>query len=176
MSIVTKKGDNGSTRLLYDVQVSKADCRINAIGEVDETSAAIGVLKSHITSNWECHTTLTTIQKKLITIMGELACPVAKKAEFVPKFGELLQEDLSFLELHLKEIEASLPPQRDWVLYGESVVGATAYLASKVCRRAERAIIGASQEESVRALILQYINRLSDYLFLLGRHHDENEN
>lgn len=175
MSIATKTGDKGSTSLLFGDRVSKADLRIDAVGGVDEVCAAIGLIKPLLHPSDSTLAPiiyiLSNIQQKLTLLMGELATEAEHLDDYVNKYGSINDEHLSNLEADLASLEKSLPKQKDWVLYGATVLGAQADFASKVCRRAERAMCRLDYHKK-RTLVFKYINRLSDYLHLLARWFD----
>lgn len=175
MSIATKTGDKGDTGLLFGVRVSKADARIEAVGSVDELCAAIGLLKPLLHPDdptlGAIIYILSNIQQKLTLLMGELSTEQEHIEEYVTKYGSITEEHLKNLETDLVTLEQTLPKQKDWVLYGTTVLGAQADWASKICRRAERSMCRLEYHKE-RALIFKYINRLSDYLHLLARWFD----
>jgi cob(I)alamin adenosyltransferase len=175
MSIATKTGDRGETGLLFGVRVSKADLRISAVGDVDELCAAIGLIKPLLHASDPTLAPviyiLSNIQQKLTLLMGELSTEPEHLDTYVNKYGSINEENLTNLEKDLDVLEASVPKQKDWVLYGATVLGAQADFASKVCRRAERAMCRLDYHKE-RTLVFKYINRLSDYLHLLARWFD----
>ena len=175
MSIATKTGDSGNTGVLFGVRVSKADLRISAVGDVDELCAAIGLIKPLLHSSdptlGPLVYILSNIQQKLTLLMGELSTEPEHLDTYVTKYGSINDEHLVNLETDLYALEAIVPKQKDWVLYGATVLGAQADFASKVCRRAERAMCRLDYHKE-RTLVYKYINRLSDYLHLLARWFD----
>lgn len=104
--------------------------------------------------------------------MGELARPQNKIEQYVNHYGILPDTELEALDINLEQLEKLLPEQKEWVIYGNSIPGAFAFAASKICRRAERSIVVAQEKSIIQAVTLKYVNRLSDYLFLIGRHQD----
>lgn len=167
MKVATKTGDKGITGLLSGERLPKSDEVFDTLGDLDELSAAIGLAKVLSSSK----DILSGIQVNLINIMGELAY---YKNDYNEKFGSLHNDNLIILDSHVdllqnrKELE-----QTDWVLYGKTELGARLDFASKVCRRAERKIVGLKFGHlDSNTLIIKYINRLSDYLYLLAREAD----
>ena len=157
--IYTRTGDDGSTGLADGSRVGKDSPRIDAIGDVDELNSVIGVLLAEELPA-PTRTTLTAIQHDLFDIGGELCLP-----------GHTIIDEghVAGLEQALEAANAALPPLKDFVLPGGTRAAAAAHLARTVCRRTERALVALSRAESVRPLLLQYMNRLSDLLFVYAR-------
>lgn len=165
MKIYTKTGDSGQTSLLGGKRVSKAHLRIEAYGTVDELNAYVGMVRDQEV-NASRAPFLKEIQDRLFTIGADLAtAPDAAKV----KKPDLHEEDVMQLEGAMDEMDAVLPPLKHFVLPGGHPVVSFCHLARTVCRRAERACIALAEEESVNPLVITYINRLSDYFFVLGR-------
>ena len=160
MSITTKKGDEGMTSLIGGECVLKCDDRVEAYGTVDELSAFIGVLHD-VLSEKECKTRqlLMTVQKNLLTVEAILACPDEGK------FPELHEEALTAIENEIKSIETTLPPFRSFIVAGGNLAASYCHVCRTICRRAER----MSVKIGSKGTELQYLNRLSDYFFLLAR-------
>jgi cob(I)alamin adenosyltransferase len=181
MSIATKTGDNGTTGRLYGSRVSKTSAHIASVGDIDELNAAMGLARAHMSSSIYA-STLQHIQKSLTLLMGEVVAEPEKRKEYYTKFNSLDDYDLSRLEDELNALEKDpRTKQKDWVLYGNSLIGAHCDFASKVCRRAERTLLAVKEyedtlelnsEQSLRPLLYKYINRLSDFLHLLARYFD----
>ena len=183
MSIATKTGDNGTTGLLFGTRVSKSDKRIAAVGDIDELCAAIGMVKPLINKfvmREYYPELLSTIQRTLTFVMGEIATEPNKRKSYSEKYDCLGEQDLARLDLEIKNLEKDPnTKQTDWVIYGQSEIGASCDFASKVCRRAERTFSIAKEQEQIedpswhyRPILSQYINRLSDMLHLLARYFD----
>lgn len=186
MSIATKTGDKGTTGLLFGARVSKACPRINTVGEIDELCAAIGLIKPQLIKDNDEHIKqhrfLSAIQKNLTRFMGEVSTEASDRNRYVDTYGSINDNDLQVLEEYLTTLEESLPKQKGWVVYGDTEIGARTDFAAKLCRRAERALVNLDDSEKEkywslqalppRAVLLQYINRLSDYLHLLARYFD----
>jgi cob(I)alamin adenosyltransferase len=170
MSIVTKTGDHGTTALMYGRRVSKADPRVEAVGTVDELTAALGNARAlgtdAVTRDW-----LLSIQRDLIGLMGELSTHSDDLTRYVRDgFSRLDAARTSCLEGWLGELEATGPAFRGWAIPGANAAAAALDIARTVCRRAERRICGLQLAEGLaNGEILVYLNRLSDLLWLLAR-------
>jgi cob(I)alamin adenosyltransferase len=165
MKIYTKTGDEGTTSLFGGKRVSKADLRIETYGTTDELNSWIGVLRDQEV-NAKRKDILLAIQDRLFTIGSILAVEPGNTKVKVPALNS---EDVTSLERAIDEMEKTLPPMRSFVLPGGHQSVSFAHVARTVCRRAERLVTALHQTEPVNALILQYLNRLSDYLFVLAR-------
>lgn len=171
MKIYTKTGDKGSTSLYGGTKVPKNHYRIETYGTVDELNATIACVLAE-NKNREIEKQLFAIQKSLFVLGAELATPKDKLflANGKSRIGKTIQqEEISQLEQWIDEQQASLSPQLHFILPGGGKASAQAHLARTVCRRAERQLVALNQEEPQRAELLQYLNRLSDYLFSLAR-------
>jgi cob(I)alamin adenosyltransferase len=165
MKIYTKTGDEGTTSLLGGTRVPKHHIKIESYGTVDELNSWLGVLRDS-SSNLSEGKTLLLIQERLFTIGSHLAADQTKKNIKIPA---IYNEDILLLENKMDEMENSLEPMKFFVLPGGNQVVSFCHVARCVCRRAERNITHLTEIESVNPLILQYLNRLSDYLFVLSR-------
>ena len=165
MKIYTRTGDTGETSLIDGRRISKADARIEAFGSVDELNAFLGLLRDQPV-NVNRGSLLVTIQDRLFTIGSNLAVPDQVKVESIPA---LTAEDITFLELAIDRMDQELPPMRSFILPGGHPSVSYGHVARTVCRRAERHIVLLSSEHVVDPLIIQYMNRLSDFLFVLCR-------
>ena len=163
MKIYTKTGDKTYTSLIGGKRVKKSNLRLNSYGTIDELHAYIALLKDLI-KNIEVSDFLTEIQNKLFIIGTDLACDDNKNS--LPK---LKTDDIYILEKEIDKISDKLPLLKNFILYGGHTTVSFCHLARTVCRRAERIIVELAEEEKVDELILSYINRLSDYLFVLSR-------
>jgi cob(I)alamin adenosyltransferase len=164
--IYTKTGDDGSTGLLGGTRVKKYDVRLEAYGTVDELNAAIGVIRSYnIPEN--LGKMLVEIQNKLFNIGSRLASD--KKGEEFTKKLSITENHISFLEKAIDEMEEELPELTHFILPGGDLSAAQCHVARTVCRRAERRILEFSETEKVEPETLKYMNRLSDFLFVLAR-------
>jgi cob(I)alamin adenosyltransferase len=167
VKIYTKTGDAGETGLVGGTRVSKHDPRVVAYGEVDELNAALGVV---LASQPEAalRKLLLEIQRDLFALGAQLADRTAKVADKKAK-AALGAERVTRLEEAIDEREAQLPPLRAFILPGGAPLAAQLHLARGVCRRAERAISALAAAETLDPLLLVYVNRLSDLLFVLAR-------
>jgi cob(I)alamin adenosyltransferase len=163
--ITTRGGDRGETSLGDGARVSKASLRIEAIGAVDETNAAIGLLRLHTTD--DADQKLARIQNDLFDAGADLAIPQSDQ----PRIAALriAPAQLSRLEEEIAAMNAGLPPLTGFVLPGGGVAAAHAHLARTLARRAERAVTALGAVEPLNADLIRYLNRLSDHLFVLSR-------
>lgn len=165
MKIYTKTGDKGQTSLLGGSRVSKAHLRIESYGTIDELNSYIGLLRDQeVNSNRK--DLLKDIQDRLFTIGAELATEPGKDKIVKP---DLRVEDIDKLEVAMDRMDEALPPLTNFVLPGGHQSVSFAHLARCVCRRAERIVIALDETEPVLELVKKYLNRLSDFLFVLGR-------
>jgi cob(I)alamin adenosyltransferase len=165
MKIYTKTGDKGTTALFGGKRVSKADLRIDTYGTVDELNSYIGLVRDQPV-NASSKNILVEIQDRLFTIGAILATEPGNTKVKVPS---LLASDITVLEKEIDAMDAQLPPMKSFVLPGGHQSVSFCHVARTVCRRAERLVIALDSQEKVDALIIQYLNRLSDYLFMLSR-------
>lgn len=161
MHIYTKTGDHGETGLIGGLRVPKTDDRIIALGEIDELCAVLGVLRAQKSAKW-AKLTILRIQKELFAVCADMADNTKKP--------QLINEThIQDLEKAIDDLEKSLPPQKGFVIPGDSQFSAFAHLARTVCRRAERAVSKLYIKKQINQNIQIYINRLSDLLFMLAR-------
>ncbi|WP_339607933.1 cob(I)yrinic acid a,c-diamide adenosyltransferase [uncultured Roseivirga sp.] len=165
MKIYTKTGDSGTTSLLGGARVSKAHLRIEAYGTVDELNSFLGVLRDQPV-NEKRLALLKEIQDRLFTLGAELATEPSKDKVVKP---DLLPSDIELLEKEMDEMEKDLEPLKNFILPGGHPSVSYAHVARCVCRRAERICIALNNESPVDSLVIQYLNRLSDFFFMLGR-------
>ncbi len=165
MKIYTKTGDQGTTALFGGKRVSKANLRIETYGTIDELNAWIGVLRDQEV-NRSRHATLVEIQDRLFTIGSILATEPGNTKVKVPRLSE---EDVAFLEKQIDEMDAMLEPMKSFVLPGGASAVSFGHVTRTVCRRAERLVIALNEVEPVEGSVIRYMNRLSDYLFVLCR-------
>jgi cob(I)alamin adenosyltransferase len=165
MKIYTKTGDKGQTSLIGGTRVLKSEDRINAYGTVDELNSHIGLLRDQEV-NKSRRDLLKEIQDRLFTIGALLASDPEKSKMKVP---DLHDSDVKLLEKTIDEMEAGLVPLKEFVLPGGHQSVSFCHIARCVCRRAERLIVSLQQNEFVPELVVIYLNRLSDYLFVLSR-------
>ncbi len=158
--IYTRTGDDGTTGLGTGERVAKDCPRVDAYGTVDELNSCIGLVLATASLPPLIRGTLTGIQHRLFDLGSELA---------VPGRDVILASDTTGLEAVLDELNADLPPLKDFVLPGGTPGAATCHLARAVCRRAERRVITLQRDEPVNAEAVRYLNRLSDLLFVMSR-------
>jgi cob(I)alamin adenosyltransferase len=165
MKIYTKKGDKGKTGLIGGTRVSKASLRIESYGTVDELNSWLGVIRDgEIKSNYQEQ--LIEIQDRLFTVGSSLACDPEKSSMKIP---DLINEDVQLLEKWMDEMDQELEPMRSFILPGGNQTSSFCHIARCICRKAERNVVVLSENEFVAELVLMYLNRLSDYLFVLAR-------
>jgi len=165
MKIYTKTGDKGQTSLLGGTRVLKSDDRIEAYGTVDELNSYIGLVRDQ-EINATRRNLLKEIQDRLFTVGSSLAADPAKNKTILPDLHEI---DIKLLEDEIDRMNEQLPELRAFILPGGHESVSFCHLARTVCRRAERQVIRLGQHEPVEASVIQYLNRLSDYLFVLAR-------
>jgi cob(I)alamin adenosyltransferase len=165
MKIYTKKGDEGKTGLIGGTRVSKHALRIDSYGTVDELNSFIGVIRDY-DINETYKKQVIEIQDRLFTIGSSLASDPDKSKMKIP---DLLESDVEVLEKWMDEMDAELPEMRFFVLPGGNHAVSFCHVARCVCRRAERLIVELDENDFVAPLVLSYMNRLSDYLFVLSR-------
>ena len=166
MKIYTKKGDSGTTQLIGGTRVAKNHQRIEAYGTIDELNSYIGLVRDQAICE-NSKQMLIEIQDRLFTIGALLASDPNKKSMQLPT---IQVEDVKKLEKEIDKMNEILPEMRSFVLPGGHTTVSFCHLARCVCRRAERLSIDLSDETLQKKLILQYLNRLSDYLFVLSRY------
>jgi cob(I)alamin adenosyltransferase len=166
MKIYTKGGDKGQTSLYGGRRLSKDDIRIESYGTVDELNSQVGYLISVVPLEFDQKDLLIEIQNRLFTIGSNLASDPQKDLP-VPDLNE---DDILNLENAMDNMDASLEPLRAFVLPGGSVANSVAHICRTVTRRAERRIISLASTEEVNPILIKYINRLSDYFFVLSRY------
>lgn len=166
VKIYTRTGDRGETALLGGTRVSKAAPRVAAYGEVDELNAWLGLARAALEDD-ELTAMIEQIQRDLFAIGSRLADPAHKVTDRVAK-ASVGAGDVARLEGWIDTLEAEIPPLRRFILAGGSVDGASLHVARTVCRRAERGVVGLGAEQ-VEPDVLEYLNRLSDLLFVMAR-------
>ncbi len=168
MKIYTKTGDAGKTSLIGGTKVPKNHIRIESYGTVDELNSYIGLVNDYLTDE-KTKATLKEIQDRLFTIGSSLACDPDKESGL--KIPDLKESDVVLLEKEIDAMNEVLPVMKSFILPGGSVAVSTAHVARCVCRRAERACVNLQQQdEFVEPLVIKYLNRLSDHLFVLARY------
>jgi cob(I)alamin adenosyltransferase len=166
MKIYTKTGDNGTTGLLGGTRVPKDHLRVAAYGDVDELNALLGVVKAH--ADGKLAVLLGQIQRDLFALGAQLADPTARVASRKAK-ATVGAAQTRRLERAIDRAEAGLPALTAFILPGGTSLGAHLHLARTVCRRAERAVVTLNRDTPLEPRLLEYVNRLSDLLFVLAR-------
>ena len=170
--IYTKTGDKGETSLYGGTRVSKAAARVESYGTLDELNAFIGLAKAEI-SDEKVLSQLQKIQFDLFTVGSEAATPTDKMllANGKNRLDLMISEkEITELELWMDDFDAELEPLRFFILPSGGKAAATLHVCRTVCRRAERAMVFLNETEEVRPELIKYLNRLSDYLFILARY------
>ncbi len=166
MKIYTKKGDLGETSLIGGRRVYKSHLRIECYGTVDELNSCLGLLLSLPVKDKKARNTLIHIQDRLFVIGSLLAADPKSSRMTLP---ELLEKDIVFLEKEIDRMTAGLLPLKSFILPGGDFSASWCHVARCVCRRVERLAVELSCKEKVENKIVPYLNRLSDYLFVLAR-------
>ena len=164
MKIYTKTGDKGDTSIFGGKRLPKDHVRIESYGTVDELNSYIGLIRDSITHS-KYRDTLKAVQNRLFTIGSNLASD-PDKSLITP---DVLDSDIQVLEMGIDEMNEELPALKNFILPGGHVVVSYCHVARCVCRRAERRVVSLAQIEEVDNIIIRYLNRLSDFLFVLAR-------
>lgn len=164
--IYTRGGDKGKTSLGDGARVSKTDPRVEAYGDVDETNAVIGLVRLHVSG--EADEMLARIQNDLFDLGADLCTPEQENPKYPPL--RIAAEQVERLEKEIDRLNAELSTLNSFILPGGSTASANLHLARTVCRRAERRMISFSDSNTINPVAIAYINRLSDFLFVLGRY------
>jgi cob(I)alamin adenosyltransferase len=166
--IYTRTGDKGTTSLIGGTKVPKSHLRIEAYGTVDELNSYIGLCRDLITDE-SIRTLLREIQDRLFTVGSSLACDPVKEPGM--KIPDLKEEDVTLLEKDMDRMNEIIPKMKSFVLPGGNITVSHLHIARCVCRRAERQCVRLQMEDSeVEPIIIKYLNRLSDHLFVLSRY------
>jgi cob(I)alamin adenosyltransferase len=165
MKIYTRTGDDGTTGLLGRDRVPKHDLRVEAYGTVDELNAVLGVVRSHETAS-QFGDLLPRLQSALFAVGAELA---TTDATMLGKLERLTDPDVAALEREIDRLDADLPPLTRFVLPAGSPLAASLHHARTVCRRAERRVTALAAREHVSEVIVRWLNRLADLLFVMAR-------
>jgi cob(I)alamin adenosyltransferase len=158
--IYTRTGDDGTTGLANGERVDKADARVGAFGDVDETNSALGLLLAEPGLPAEIRTPLTRIQHELFDVGAELS---------LPGYRTITGDHVARLERDLDSLNDALPPLEEFVLPGGTRSAAVCHLARTICRRAERSAWAAHKAMPLNSELMRYLNRLSDLLFVMAR-------
>lgn len=165
MKIYTKKGDTGKTALIGGTRVPKHHLRVEAYGTIDELNVAIGMLADQIDLA-EIIGELRFVQDRLFTMGALLAADPKKNKMILPTLHE---KDVVMLEKAIDAMEATLPELKNFILPGGHIAVSYCHIARVVCRRAERIVSQLAENDKIEPIIIKYLNRLSDYLFVLSR-------
>jgi len=164
MKIYTKKGDQGETSLFGGTRVPKSSARIKAYGTVDELNSVVGMAASHGLSErgteW-----INKVQEDLFVLGADLATPPSSQT----RINRIDEQAIDFLEQCIDTMQETLQPLKSFILPGGAPQGATFHLARTVCRRAERTTVNCTETEEISDLTIKYLNRLSDFFFVLAR-------
>jgi cob(I)alamin adenosyltransferase len=167
IKIYTKTGDKGTTSLIGGTKVLKSDLRIEAYGTIDELNSYVGLCRDLIADKTS-KKTLQEIQDRLFTIGSSLACDPEKEPKM--KIPDLKENDIVFLEKEIDRMNESLPEMKNFILPGGHPTVSHVHVARCVCRRAERCCVRLQDNDEPALLIIKYLNRLSDHLFVLARY------
>jgi cob(I)alamin adenosyltransferase len=173
--IYTRTGDDGTTALGSGERRKKYDLRVAAYGTIDETNAALGVARLHVSEDAPLDGVLSRIQNDLFDVGADLCAPSKGKGPGGARLT-ITEKQVAWLEAEIDRLNANLAPLRSFVLPGGSAAAAHLHVARTVCRRAERLIAELKDipGESVSPEVLKYVNRLSDFLFVASRHVNDN--
>jgi cob(I)alamin adenosyltransferase len=174
MSIATKTGDSGTTALLYGKRVPKTHIRVITYGQVDELGSALGLCRAH-TQDDSAKAIIREVQGELVYLMSEIATDDADQARFHEKYAEeaISATAVDRLTQQIEDKEAIGGGFKGWTYAGETIAQAFFDQARTTCRRTERALVALKESGAdVRPELLQYLNRLADLLWLLGREHE----
>lgn len=166
MKIYTRTGDDGTTGLIGGSRVKKHDIRLESYGTIDELNSCIGLIRSLQTDTHTDHV-LEIIQNKLFVIGANLATD--ESIDLIKKQLPCKKTDIELLENEMDEMNIKLPELRNFILPGGCQASSFCHVARTVCRRAERRIIELAENKEVDPLLIKFVNRLSDYLFVLSR-------
>ena len=165
--IYTKSGDKGTTSLIGGTKVSKSSLRIEAYGTVDELNSYIGLCRD-LVSDEQGRKILLEIQDRLFTIGSALACDPDKDPKM--KIPDLKETDIVLLENEIDKMNETIPSMKSFILPGGHITVSHLHIARCICRRAERCAVRLETgKEEIEPIVLKYLNRLSDYLFILAR-------
>lgn len=171
--IYTKTGDSGTTALVSGKRISKSDLRLDTYGTVDELNSALGVLTHLMTSHafQGAERFLKKTQNHLFNVGSQLACNDPEMAKMLPQVTE---EHIHAIELEIDSMTKELPELKNFILPGGSNLAAQTHVARTICRRAERDCCRLNEVEPIPISIIPYLNRLSDYFFVLARFFNRN--
>lgn len=166
MKIYTKKGDTGETSLIGGTRVPKYHLRIETYGTVDELNSVVGIIRD-LCEDSHSNDILKEIQDRLFTLGSSLASDPVKSRMSIP---DLKDSDIELLEQEMDRMDGTLPELKNFILPGGHLAGSHCHVARCVCRRAERLAVHLAAEDQVDGRVITYLNRLSDYFFVLARY------
>ena len=164
MKIYTRSGDDGSTSLFSGERVSKTSLRVEACGTLDELNCVIGAARAAVPTA-PTEVSLAAIQYHLFSLGADLATSGEKQ-----RAARIKPIEITWLETEIDRMVSELPPLHNFILPGGSAAAAQIHLARAICRRAERTVVNLSQSEEVSKDAVRFLNRLSDFLFILARY------
>ena len=166
--IYTKTGDKGKTSLIGGTKILKSDVRIETYGTIDELNSWIGFVNDAV-NDFSANHVLKEIQDRLFTIGSSLACDPEKEPKLL--MPDLHEKDILILEKEIDSMNETLPEMKHFILPGGHSAVSITHIARSICRRAERCVVNLQDHQGhVEPLIIKYLNRLSDYLFVLARY------
>ena len=171
--IYTKTGDKGTTGLISGERIAKDHVRIQAIGDVDEANATLGLAILHTDGDESIRTVLQHIQNDLFDLGADMALPMSSDKSNALR---IIEGQVHYLEDQIDKFNAHLRPLDSFVLPGGSLISAALHQSRAVVRRAERSLVKLNEKEDINPFAVQYINRLSDLLFVLARWGNDNGN
>jgi cob(I)alamin adenosyltransferase len=166
--IYTKQGDKGSTGLLGGAKVKKHHERLEAYGTIDELNSWIGMIRSYSSPEKE-NNTLIQIQRRLFIIGSYLAYDKVNATKQVDDLPMINDENVLCLEKEIDRMNEHLPELSNFIMPGGDLQASACHLARTVCRRAERRVVELSEDVEIDSVVIRYLNRLSDYFFILSR-------
>ncbi len=176
MKVYTRKGDDGTTGLLYGGRVPKTSAVIAANGAIDEAQAALGVVRAEVGRGGELDRLLVGLERDLYVLMGELATTPANRPKLKPGTTLVTAAMVEAIEVRIDELTGRFPPLKDFVVPGHDRVSAGLDVARTVVRRAERSVIEARRDEpGSDSLVGPYLNRLSDLVWTMARWQEDGE-
>lgn len=172
MKIYTKTGDKGTTSLIGGKRVLKNSNKLNAYGSIDELNSFLGLLRAKTTDE-NIKNEILDIQNTLFNVGAHLA--LDENVEKIPEFAQINDEKIKKIEDLIDFFQENLPKITNFIIYGENELSAICHVCRAICRRAEREIITVNQQYNIDSNIITYVNRLSDFLFVLARVYTKNE-
>lgn len=172
MKIYTKTGDKGTTSLIGGKRVLKNSDKLNAYGSIDELNSFLGLLRAKTTDE-NIKNEILDIQNTLFNVGAHLA--LDENVEKIPEFAQINDEKIKKIEDLIDFFQENLPKITNFIIYGENELSAICHVCRAICRRAEREIITVNQQYNIDSNVITYVNRLSDFLFVLARIYTKNE-